>query len=92
MPIKRRWPYRKKDSKRRWQARFNLGKFIPCYAVMENRELLERLKPAKFLPHRIGIVRDNVEFQITDHILPTGFAIEPEWCHGEHEIKFCSNL
>lgn len=54
--VGRIWPRRKLDSKRRWIARFRIGKFLP-WIVVENYSLKDRLTPAKFYVNRDGIVR-----------------------------------
>lgn len=40
---------RKPDSKRRWLARFRIGRPVPWLAMEEHPDLKDRLKPARFL-------------------------------------------
>ena len=47
----RRWPRCKSDSKRRWLARFRLGKFIPYVVLDEHPDLAYRLSPITYEPY-----------------------------------------
>lgn len=55
-----KWPRRKIDSKRRWIARFRIGKVIPITAFMQYPELWERLRPKGYLPCVEGYMRSEV--------------------------------
>lgn len=47
---------RKQDSKRRWIARFRLGRFIPYLVIMQHN-IKRRLTPCAFEPNRDGVRR-----------------------------------
>lgn len=57
---KRWWLYRKKlDSKRRWLARYKIGKFIPREAVENTKGLARRLAATDYQAHRDGFQKTS---------------------------------